>query len=147
MTAERVYRQHGNGAASPLRLVVLLYEQLVKDLRNAVAAAERGDIELRTNEIDHALVVVGQLQGTLDMERGGDTAQNLDNFYNLLRFTLLAAPFTSSPEVLRKQISNLLVLREAWAQLDGLTSEAQPQPSVPLPRESNSAPARQDWKA
>ena len=58
-------------------MVVLLYDQLIKDLRRA--AAKMNDIEARTRELDHALKVLGQLQGTLDLTQG-EVASNLDRF-------------------------------------------------------------------
>ena len=55
-----------------MRLVICLYEQAIEDLRCAVIALEKGDIEARTRGINHALTVIAQLQGSLDMERGGE---------------------------------------------------------------------------
>jgi len=75
MDASREYRQADAGTGSPLRVVVLLYEQLIKDLRGALSALARGDIEVRTKEIDHALLVAGQLQVRLDMKSGGGGRQ------------------------------------------------------------------------
>ena len=39
------YREAAVAGASPLRLVILLYEQGLEDLRRALAAQNRGDIE------------------------------------------------------------------------------------------------------
>src|SRR5215467_2328608 len=108
MNASREYRQADAGTGSPLRVVVLLYEQLIKDLRGALAALERGDIEVRTNEIDHALLVAGQLQVRLDMKSGGEVASNLQRYYDLFRAGLLQAQFRSSPEPLRKLLNTAL---------------------------------------
>ena len=119
MNAGHAYRIQSAQNVSPVRLVVMLYEQLVSDLQAALSAHERGDIEARASHVDHALLVVGQLQGTLNMEQGGEVARNLDKFYDLLRFSLLATDFSSVPAVLRKQIANLLHLRDGWIQVDG----------------------------
>lgn len=118
MNADSAYRQDGNQGASPARLVGLLYEQLIKDVRAALVAIEKGEIVRRTNEIDHALVVLCHLQGTLDLEKGGEVARNLDRFYNVLRGKLLEAQVQGSRDILEKQIANLLILRDAWSEVE-----------------------------
>ena len=116
--ASSAYRSSAGHSASPVKLVIILYEQLIKDLRRAVSAMERNDIEGRTHELDHALGVLARLQGVLDHERGAEVAGNLDHFYGLLRSTIITAPARRLPEMLNKQIRNLLLLREAWVEVD-----------------------------
>jgi flagellar secretion chaperone FliS len=129
MDASSAYRHSDGHSAGPVRLVIMLYEQLVKDLQRALAAMERKDIACRTNELDHALRVVGQLQGTLDMEQGGEVAENLHNYYGNLRGLLLHAQIRVAPDILQKQIQILLELREAWVQVE---KSHQAQPEQPL---------------
>jgi len=129
------YRQSASQSASPLRVVILLYEQLVKDIQRAMAAMVHDDIETRANEIDHALVVVGKLQSTLDMEHGGEVARNLERFYQTLRGSLIEAQARLSPELLRAQVAHLLTLREAWIEVEqaSLTRNREPQSGAPQP--------------
>ena len=68
---------------------MLLYEQAVQDLQRAMVAMREGDIERRTKELDHALLVIGQLQATLDLVRGGEVARNLDRFYGVVHIANL----------------------------------------------------------
>jgi len=85
--AKHAYRESAVHSASPVRLVMLLYEQIVQDLQRALNALERNDIEQRSREMDRALAIVGQLQATLDLDHGGEVAKNLEHFYTLLRAT------------------------------------------------------------
>jgi len=80
MDARSSYRESNVRGASPVRLVIALYEQAIEDLRRAVIALEKGAIEVRTREINHALLVIAQLQSSLNMERGGEVARNLACF-------------------------------------------------------------------
>jgi flagellar protein FliS len=148
-----VYRDTAANNASPLRLVVLLYEQLIEDLRRAATAIAHGDAEKRTIELGHALEVLGQLQGRLDLEQGGEVAQNLEKFYNLLRSNLLQAQVTDSAQILRQQIAHLLAIREAWLEVERAAPSSAQQPSAasasattPEQPESQS-PAISDWTA
>jgi len=112
------YRLSAGHDASPVKLVIILYEQLIKDLRRASEAMARNDVEGRSREIDHALIVLARLQGTLDEVKGADVSRNLNRFYTLLRASLMAASVRHSPEMLNKQIKNLVQLREAWVEVE-----------------------------
>lgn len=104
--------------ASPVRLVICLYEQAIEDLRQAVIALEKGDIEARTRGINHALMVIGQLQGSLDMQRGGEVAGNLYRFYNVVRASLAEAQLKQSERILEQQIAQLVLIYEAWLEVE-----------------------------
>jgi flagellar protein FliS len=87
------YRQADARGATSLRLVVLLYEQIIQDLRQASMAIDHNQIELRTKRINHALDVICLLQATLNLERGGQVARNLLRFYDVVRANLCEAQF------------------------------------------------------
>ena len=145
MNADLAYRACATDQSNRPRMVVLLYEQLIKDLRQALAAIERKDIEARTFEISHALIVVGQLQACLDMDRGAEVARNLDHFYALIRKALLEAQTRASDGLLRAQIANLLTLRDAWAEVEK-AEIAVPSPPAPTPSEAEGSPSA-EWHA
>jgi len=108
--------------ANPVRLVILLYEQAIEDLRRALAAHRRGDIEGRTREVDHAMLVLGHLQATLDKDQGGRVAVNLARFYEQLRSGLVDAQFKQSATGLEQQISDLMQVHEAWCEVDRINA-------------------------
>jgi flagellar protein FliS len=112
------YRENDVRGASAVRLVVLLYEQLVQDLSQALRAMEQNEIELRTKRLNHAILVIGHLQSPLDFVNGGKVAKDLDHFYNVLRQNLVQIQFQPSPAALRQQITDLLVIRQAWIEVE-----------------------------
>jgi|SRR5271165_194796 len=118
MNAGRNYREAAVGGASPLGLVARLYEQAIEDLRQALRAMERNDIALRSNKINHALLVVAHLQSQLDFERGGKVARDLERFYNVLRENLVQAQILNSQALLWQQITDLLEVRDAWQEAE-----------------------------
>jgi flagellar protein FliS len=121
MDARTLYREAAVRGASPVRLVICLYEQAIEDLRRAVIALEKGDIEGRTRGINHALMVIGQLQGSLDMQRGGEVARNLYWFYNIVRNSLAEAQLKQSARILEQQVSQLVLIYEAWLEVERAT--------------------------
>lgn len=121
------YRESAVASASPLKLVILLYEQAMEDLRRALASLAAGDIEGRTRGINHALVILGQLQGTLDKERGGSVAENLDRFYEQVRAGLMEAQRRQDPGLLEQQIRDLGAVYGAWCEVEKAMIPAQSQ--------------------
>jgi flagellar protein FliS len=118
MNASTAYRQLEVRESNPVHLVVLLYDQLIRDLRAAADACDRADVPTRTSEIDHAMAVVGQLQATLNMQAGQEVAANLKRFYEILRTHLLTAQLQASGEMLRGQIPAVMEVREGWAEVE-----------------------------
>lgn len=142
MNAGLSYREAAVAGASPVHLVVLLYQQVIGDLRRALQALAQGDIEGRTKEINHALQVIGHLQGTLDRERGGKVAENLARFYAQVTQGLIQAQYKQSAAALEEQIANLVLVYEAWCGVESsLTDHTQPQDGAPAQREPG------DWSA
>jgi flagellar secretion chaperone FliS len=126
MDAKFSYREAAVRGASPVRLVICLYQQAIEDLRQAVLAIEKGEIEARTRKINHAITVIGQLQGSLDMERGGEVAKNLEKFYNIVRSGVVEGQVKQSARILEEQISQLVLVYEAWLEVERAAS-ASPQ--------------------
>jgi flagellar protein FliS len=150
MDARSSYREAAVRGASPVRLVICLYEQAIEDLRLAVIALEKGDIEARTRGINHALMVIAQLQGSLDMERGGEVARNLARFYGLLRIGLNEAQMKQSGRILEQQISQLVVVYEAWLEVERAVATRKPlpaEPSLPKPEIPSPELSCADWNA
>jgi len=133
-----MYREAAVAGASPVRLVILLYEQAIEDLRRALAAQQKGAIEARTREINHAILVLGHLEATLDKGQGGRVAENLQNFYQQLRAGLTEAQARQSSSLLEKQISLLIEVRDGWLEVERQLRAA---------RVQSEAPNRTDWSA
>jgi flagellar protein FliS len=134
--ARTTYRENEVRGASAVRLVVLLYEQIVEDLRQAARAFEQNNIELRTRRINHAILVIGHLQSPLNFDNGGKVAKDLELFYNTLRQNLVQVQFYPSKNGIAQLITDLIAVREAWVEVG--RSEA---PSISTESDSVSSPA------
>ena len=71
------------------------------------------------------------MQGTLNLESGGEVARNLEHFYNLLRNNLLRSVLEGSTELLEKQSQHILGLREAWLEVRRQHPLPDPRPGSP----------------
>ena len=119
-------------------MVVLLYDRLVRDIHQAIAALNAGDVEARSGHVNHALLILQQLQGTLDFQRGGDTARQLETFYSYVRGKLLEAQICQSRDLMLEQVRAITDVRECWAKLEtpAPTIAAHETVSAPAPEHS-----------
>jgi flagellar protein FliS len=125
----RTVRSHGLVAdASPTRLVQIMFEQIVSQLAIAHGCMERitGNLPLsetvaKCAAMGKAIRLIGQLNGTLDMERGGEVAEKLRALYEymLLRLTLANAANDSGIVV---EVANLV--REIKIGWDGIVTDS-----------------------
>jgi flagellar secretion chaperone FliS len=137
------YRAAAVVGASPVRLVSLLYEQLIEDLQRAASAQRAGNIVERTRQINHAILVLGHLQTSLDKSQGGTVAATLERFYEQLRASLIEAQFRQSVAILEQQICDLMQVHEAWREVERTTIVAEaPAPQTHQPSQSSAG-----WKA
>ena len=122
------YRESEALGASPVGVIVLLYDRLVRDIHRALAAMKVDQVEERSAQVNHALLILQQLQGRLDFVAGGATACQLDAFYSRTRAKLLEAQIRQSPELMREQAEALLQVRECWAEVE----RSMAAPSAPI---------------
>jgi len=121
----RAVRSHGLVAdASPTRLVQIMFEQILAHLAAARGSMQRinnnrpvNDVVAKGNAIAKAIALIGQLNGTLDMERGGQVALNLRSLYEYMmqRLTLANA---SNDAAIASEVAGLVEkIKSAWDQI------------------------------
>ncbi len=114
----RMYRESAVRGASPVGLIVILYDEIVRSIRKAVRAFDAGDIEARGKALTHAVEVIGYLQSILDFEKGGDVARNLSNFYNLMRAQLFDIHITPTHERLEMMATAFARVAATWEEVE-----------------------------
>jgi flagellar protein FliS len=96
----------------------------VVDLNRAIAAMRSNNVELRCKELKHALLILQQLEGSLDHERGGDAARNLEALYSYARAQVMEAQLKMEPALLEKLAMLFLDVKTAWQQVDPARAKA-----------------------
>src|SRR5262249_38222744 len=132
--------------ARPAGLVIILFDLLINDIRGAIAAIHTGNIEQRSAELKHGFLVLQQLEGSLDMENGGEAAKNFASFYAAVRASLFDAHMKVSKEILERQIELLLDVRQAWQQVES-PSVTESAPTAPLPTRTPATSQDEDASA
>ena len=125
------YRDVGTKAcvqtASPHRLIGLLLEGALARLTTALGHLRRGAVGHKANDVTVALSIVSGLRGSLDMERGGEIAENLDGLYDYIQRRLLLANARNDEEGLQEVLRLLREIKAGW---DGIDPDAPGKPAA-----------------
>jgi flagellar secretion chaperone FliS len=112
--------------ANPIEQVIVLYDILTGDLLSAIEAIKAGDVELRSSKLKHGFLALQQLEGSLNLDEGGELVTNMSRFYYMLRGEMMKAQIQQDARVLDELIQLLFSVREAWVELNGrLTGSTQ----------------------
>jgi flagellar protein FliS len=111
------YREVAVQTASGIKLVVMLYEGTIRFLRESVAAIESKDLDRKRHCVDRAVAIVQHLQGSLDMERGGEVASGLNSLYSYITSLILDGSAKLETAPLKEAIELLNVLLEGWEEV------------------------------
>jgi len=122
------YRQVSVQSATPVGLVVMLYDGAIAAIQRAMVAIDARDIEIKCAHLGRLDGIIAQLEGSLDFERGGQVAQTLKLFYMHARGQSLKANIENSKEILAALARQFATVREAWEQVE--------HPKSPLPATS-----------
>jgi flagellar protein FliS len=108
------YREAAINTATPLQLIVILYDTAICSLQEACEHIERNNIQARLRSVNRCISVISELQSSLDLENGGDIANSLNRLYDYMRKRIFAANVQQSPEPLKEIESLLKDLQLAW---------------------------------
>jgi flagellar protein FliS len=125
------YQEHSLDGASPVDLVVALYDGVIRFLYAAISAAEAGDVRARRVAVKRALAILIHLQARLRMDIGGRPAQVLSEFYASMFALILQASVASSTQKFEEVIGCVRSIRDAWRQVASeLAQDCTSAPSV-----------------
>lgn len=102
--------------ASRGQLVVLLYDGIVRFLRQADVAFGEGAIAHAHDRVGRAEAIVNELQATLDMSQGR-ISENLEGIYVFWNKCLWEIRLEADREKLTRVVAMVSSMREAWSQV------------------------------
>ncbi len=103
-------------AATPGRLVVLLYDGARRFLRQAAIAMRAGEIERAHNTLRRGERIIGHLDGTLDFDQG-EVPQHLHQIYTFCLAYLNSARFSQDAGKVEEVAELLGELRDAFSRV------------------------------
>jgi flagellar protein FliS len=120
---------HSVGVASAVNYAdgVQLIQMLFNGLMDSLAATEghmaRNEISEKSQSISRATKILVGLRGSLDFDKGGELARNLDDLYDYSTRRLLKASIRNDIEAVQEVKSLLGEINGAWELLPSLLKE------------------------
>lgn len=115
MAAYRSTLVHGGVAnADPHALVQMLLDAVLDRMTAARGCIERGELVGKAKLLHSCVILIAELRGSLDLEKGGPLAKNLRDLYEYMTQRLLIANVRSDAGCLTEVLSLLGEIRSAW---------------------------------
>lgn len=119
----QAYRQTSVKTASQGRIIVMLYDEAVRQIDTALGLLKEHSREL--DRVNNALVkaqdVITELMVSLDLEQGGEIAQNLLRLYLFFNDRLMEGNVKKDDGPIREVRGLMVDLRDAWKQIENIT--------------------------
>jgi len=110
-------KQQAAQYASPHQLILLLFNGAIESLSVASGAIENKNIELRGKHISRSVSIVNGLRDMLDIDKGGEVADNLYSLYSYMAREIFSAGFHNDLSTLENIRQMLMDIRESWEKI------------------------------
>lgn len=109
----------GVSAASPHKLVAMLFDGLQESLAQAIGALQSKDLDAKCRALGRAIRIVDEgLRAGLDVTRGGALARNLDDLYAYVTLRLTQANLRSDAEAVAECQRLIDPVAKAWSAIE-----------------------------
>jgi flagellar protein FliS len=113
------YQQTAIGTQSKGRLIVMLYDGAIKFMKLAVRELEARDYAAKGQYINRAQDIINELNAVLDVDAGGEIAQNLRRLYLFMNRRLSEANAKRDPQMVQEVITLMEELNQSWKTITG----------------------------
>ena len=101
----------------PHELIKLLFEGLTDRIALARSALAKNDREGRAEAVTKAQKILFGLRDSLDHEKGGELANNLDSLYEYSNRRLIKAHVREDDSIFEEVMDLMVMIRDAWKQI------------------------------
>jgi len=108
------YKTQQIQTASREEILVMLYEGAIRFLNKAKEGQAEGNIEKSHTNIMKCQRILTEFMNTLDIEAGGEVAQNLLSLYEYMHRRLVQANVKRDPVILEEVLGHLRQLKATW---------------------------------
>jgi len=100
--------------ADPHQLISIIFKHIISNVAIAKGAITRKEIENKGKCITKAIALVGELQDSLDMEKGGEISVTLFDLYDYIVRCLLQANVDDDIDKLNEVTNLITEIKEGW---------------------------------
>ena len=108
--------------ASPHKLIALLFDAALENLAIVKGSMQRKEIKQKVDGIRKVIEIVNELQASLDLDKGGQVASNLDDLYTFCTNRLALANATNDVEKVDEVYRVIAELQQGWSEIAGTLS-------------------------
>jgi flagellar protein FliS len=126
------YREIAVKTATPLQLVVILYDGAIQALQEAQEHIKQKNIAQRSQCLNRATAMISELHASLSFDEGGEIANSLDRLYAYMQDQIFKANLEQRIEPLANVTKLLENLRDAWRALAS-KNRIDAAPPAPIP--------------
>ncbi|MCX8030426.1 MAG: flagellar export chaperone FliS [Thermodesulfovibrionales bacterium] len=113
--AQNVYtKTKVNTSTTPLDLVIMLYDGAIEYLQKAIYHIKEGDNLKKSENLSRARAIIEELLSSLNLDIGGEIAENLQSLYLYMLMELLKANLKNDIKKIEEVVKLLVELRSAW---------------------------------
>jgi flagellar secretion chaperone FliS len=99
------------------RLLLMMYEGAIKFLKQSKVGLETNDIAKFCRFLSKGQAIIAELMNTLDFEKGGEIARDLDRLYDFMLFYLTEANLHRDPKRIQKVIGLIDTIYSAYKEI------------------------------
>jgi flagellar protein FliS len=103
--------------ASPHQLMLMLFDGALEAMSLTIAAIQNENFELRSKQNTRSITIINGMRECLDMEAGGELADNLYSLYQYMAQELFRASFKNDAETVRNIQTMLKDIRGSWEKI------------------------------
>jgi flagellar protein FliS len=99
------------------KLLLMMYDGAIKFLNHAKDGLEASDIPKFARFLSKSQAIIAELMNTLDFEKGGEIAKDLDRLYDFMLFYLTEANLQKDPVKIGRVIGLLEIIAGAYREI------------------------------
>lgn len=121
MTYSRFSRQYNKTdveTLSGIDLIILCHEKIIQFLKQAKELQLSNEIERKGEKIEKVLGIISELRSSLNYEKGGRIAENLDSIYSYLLKRIVEKNLNKTMDIYDEAIHMIGELKNAWEEIN-----------------------------
>lgn len=115
VNAYEAYQNNAVKTASGGELTLMLYDGCIKFIRRALHHLEKGNYELKNENIQKAQAIINELMITLDPKI--EISKQMMPLYDYINFQLMEGNVKNDKENLKEALSYVIEFRDTWKQV------------------------------
>ena len=103
--------------ASPHQLMLMLFDGAIEAMSLTIGAIQNDNFEVRSKQNTRSITIINGMRECLDMETGGELADNLYSLYQYMTKELFRASFKNDADAVQNIQTMLKDIRDSWEKI------------------------------